>query len=82
MTPDMPQTPSLEGLQRQLIELQIKTLEKRVEENEQLQNERYTDHEKRLRSVEEIATRFSFLIYLTAGGGLIGLANLFAIMSK
>lgn len=34
------------------------------------------DHEARLRILEETATRFNFLLYLTMGGGLVAVANL------
>lgn len=34
------------------------------------------DHEKRIRSLEDTATRFNFLLYLTMGGGLISIVNL------
>lgn len=58
-------TPTLEGLQRQILELKIKQLEARAE-----------DHERRIRPLEEVATKFNLLLYLTLGGGLIGILNL------
>lgn len=60
--------PTLEGLQRQFLELQIQNMQKM-----------FDDHEKRLRLLEDTATRFNFLLYLTMGGGLVSLFNLFAI---
>ena len=60
--------PTLEGLQRQFLEMQIQSLQKD-----------FDDHEKRLRLLEDTATRFNFLLYLTMGGGLVSLFNLFAI---
>jgi hypothetical protein len=42
-------------------------------------NKDIDDHEKRLRLLEDTATRFNFLLYLTMGGGLVSLFNLFAI---
>lgn len=60
--------PTLEGLQRQFLEMQIGSLQKN-----------FDDHEKRLRLLEDTATRFNFLLYLTMGGGLVSLFNLFAV---
>lgn len=60
--------PTLEGLQRQFLEMQINSVQKDLD-----------DHEKRLRLLEDTATRFNFLLYLTMGGGLVSLFNLFAI---
>jgi hypothetical protein len=37
------------------------------------------DHERRLRVLEEVATRFNFLLYLTMGGGLLTFLNLLAL---
>lgn len=34
------------------------------------------DQERRLRVVEDTAVKFNFLLYLTMGGGLVGLINL------
>jgi hypothetical protein len=34
------------------------------------------DQEVRIRKVETAATKFDFLLYLTMGGGLVGLVNL------
>lgn len=39
------------------------------------------DHEKRLRVVEEAATKFNLLLWLTMGGGLIGLINLLLLLN-
>lgn len=61
-------SPTLEGLQRQFLEMQITSVQKDLD-----------DHEKRLRLLEDTATRFNFLLYLTMGGGLVSLFNLFAI---
>ena len=61
-------TPTLEGLQRQFLEIQISAVQKNLD-----------DHEKRLRLLEDTATRFNFLLYLTMGGGLVSLFNLFAV---
>ena len=62
-------SPTLSGLQRQLYELQISALQRDID-----------DHEKRIRLLEDTATRFNFLLYLTMGGGLVSLFNLFAIV--
>lgn len=47
-------------------------LEQRIHETEK----DVSDHEKRLRVVEDSATKFNFILYLTMGGGLVGLINL------
>ena len=62
-------SPTLENLQRQLLELQINNIQKGLD-----------DHEKRLRMLEDTATKFNFLLYLTMGGGLVSLINLLAII--
>jgi len=62
--------PTLEGLQRQFLEIQIAAVQRDID-----------DHEKRIRVVEETTTRFNFLLYLTMGGGLVSLFNLFAIVA-
>jgi|GEM_PF-2820776 hypothetical protein len=56
---------TLEGLQRQLLELKISNLEEGV-----------ADHEKRIRLLEESATKFNFLLYLTLGNGFISVIAL------
>ena len=55
----------LDQLEAKILQLQIDTLKKSSE-----------DHEARLRTLEETATRFNFLLYLTMGGGLVSLLNL------
>lgn len=70
MTPTkIDKTPTLEGLQRQVFELQIEQIKKDID-----------DHEKRLRIVEDATTKFNFILYLTMGGGLISVFNLLAIV--
>jgi hypothetical protein len=34
------------------------------------------DFDKRLRPAEEVVTKFNFILYLTMGGGFVGLINL------
>lgn len=68
-------TPSIEGLQRQLLELKINIIEKQ----QTVQREEIDRHDVRLRPLEDTAIRFNFLLYLTMGGGLVGLFNLLAI---
>lgn len=55
----------LDELEDKLLQIQIDSLRKDSD-----------DHEKRLRSLEDTATRFNFLLYLTMGGGLVSLINL------
>ena len=58
----------LDELESRILQLQIDALRKASE-----------DHEMRLRVLEEAATKFNFLLYLTMGGGLVGLFNLFGL---
>ena len=58
----------LDDLEDRILQLQIDGLKKSSD-----------DHESRLRVLEETATRFNFLLYLTMGGGLVGLFNLFGL---
>ena len=58
----------LDELEARVLQLQIDALRKAVE-----------DRENRLRSLEETQTRFNFLLYLTMGGGLMGLINLIGL---
>lgn len=60
---------SLAGLQRQLLELQITAAMDGIK-----------DHEKRIRLLEDTATKFNFILYLTMGGGFVSLLNLAAIV--
>ena len=55
----------LDELEDKILQLQIDTLRKESE-----------DHEKRIRSLEDTATKFNFLLYLTMGGGLVSLVDL------
>jgi hypothetical protein len=74
-------------LRYELVQVQIESLKAQVEnlkidteaKRQQLKIE-IDDHEKRIRLVEETSTRFNFLLYLTMGGGLVSLFNLFAIV--
>lgn len=52
-------------LEKKVVDLQLGALRKEVD-----------DHERRIRAVEEISTRFNFLLSLTVGGGLLSLINL------
>ena len=56
-------------LENRIVQLQLDALHKSV-----------SDHEQRMRSLEDTATRFNFLLYLTMGGGLVSLVNLFALL--
>jgi len=56
-------------LEDRIVQLQLDGLRKQSE-----------DHEARLRLVEDTATRFNFLLYLTMGGGLVSLVNLLALV--
>lgn len=59
---------------------EMRSLEKLINyQIDQLREERL-DHEKRLRLLEDTATKFNFLLYLTMGGGLVSLFNFFAFV--
>ena len=58
----------LGALEGRILQIQVDNLTREV-----------LDHETRLRVVEEVATRFNFLLYLTMGGGLLTLLNLLAL---
>ena len=68
--------PTVEGLQRQLIELKISI----IEAEQRTQKEEIDKHDSRLRPLEDTAIRFNFLLYLTMGGGLLQVFNLAAII--
>lgn len=55
----------VDQLTSQVVQLQLAELRKDVD-----------DHEKRLRPVEEVATKFNLLLTLTFGGGLLSVINL------
>lgn len=55
----------LDELENKIVQLQIDALRKDSD-----------DHEKRIRSLEDTATKFNFILYLTMGGGLISLVDL------
>jgi hypothetical protein len=61
----------MEGIKISIEQLRIR-MHERIDAIQTAQSE----HEKRLRLVEEVAVKFNFIIYLTMGGGLIGLINL------
>ena len=55
-------------LENRIVQLQLDSLQKSL-----------ADHEGRLRTLEDTATRFNFLVYLTMGGGLLSLVNLLTL---
>ncbi len=59
----------IEKLETKILQLQIEGLRQDMD-----------DHEKRLRLLEDTATKFNFLLYLTMGGGLVSIFNLFSIV--
>ena len=70
-------------LRAELLRVQIETLKMSQEGRRQRLEARIDqhrieleDHEKRLRTIEEATTKFNFIMYLTMGGGLVGLVNL------
>lgn len=65
-----------EKLRYELIRVQIETLRAQIDAHVREEKE----YEKRLRVVEDGITKFNFLIYLTMGGGILGLVNLVALL--
>lgn len=55
----------LDELESKILQIQLDTLSTRSE-----------DHEKRIRALEDTATKFNFILYLTMGGGFVSLVNL------
>lgn len=80
-------TDTRDKLREELLRVQLESLKLSVEQMRQridarldtLHNEQQ-EHEKRLRIVEEVAVKFNFIVYLTMGGGLIGLINLAVLL--
>lgn len=68
MTEDLKRTTDF----RRLDELENKVLQMQLD-SLKLSSD---DHEKRLRSLEDTATKFNFILYLTMGGGFVSLLNL------
>lgn len=76
-------------LRYELIRIQIEGLRleqtrmnNKMDERDREINGRIDDQEKRLRVMEEVAVKFNFILYLTMGGGLIGLVNLIITFQK
>ncbi len=65
---DLNQYSRVEELNSKVLQLQIDTVKRTSD-----------DHELRLRALEDTATRFNFLLYLTMGGGLVGIFNLLGL---
>lgn len=55
----------LDDLENRMVQMQLDSLRKDLD-----------DHEKRLRLLEETATKFNFILYLTMGGGFVSLIDL------
>lgn len=58
----------LDELENKILQLQIDSLRKDSD-----------DHERRVRVLEDTATKFNFILYLTMGGGFISLVDLAAL---
>ena len=70
MDPDLDQLrKENEYLRHELTNIRLATLETRV-----------NDHDRRLRPIEEAVTKFNFLLFLTAGGGILSFINLTALL--
>lgn len=55
----------LDELENKIVQIQVDALNAKAE-----------DHEKRIRALEDTATKFNFILYLTMGGGFVSLVNL------
>jgi len=56
-------------LKNELVQIQLDNLRKNID-----------DHERRIRPIEDVAVKFNFIIFLTAGGGLVSTVNLAAFI--
>jgi hypothetical protein len=65
-----------EKLRYELIRVQIETLRAQIDAHVREEKE----FEKRLRITEDGITKFNFIVYLTMGGGLLGLINLLVLL--
>lgn len=70
-------------LRMELIRVQMEGLKlaqegmrQRLEARIDMHRDEIADHEHRIRAIEEATTKFNFILYLTMGGGLVGLINL------
>jgi uncharacterized membrane protein YjjP (DUF1212 family) len=63
-------------VQMEGIKLAQEGMRQRLEARIDSHRDEIADHEKRIRSIEEATTKFNFILYLTMGGGLVGLINL------
>jgi hypothetical protein len=52
-------------MENKIVQIQVDALNAKAE-----------DHEKRIRALEDTATKFNFILYLTMGGGFVSLVNL------
>ncbi len=55
----------LDELENKIVQIQVDALALKAD-----------DHEKRIRTLEDTATKFNFILYLTMGGGFVSLVNL------
>lgn len=69
-TPTTRAEPTLEGLQRQILEIHIENLKAQG-----------ADHENRIRDVETIGTRFNTLYAMFAGNGLMSVVILIKLFA-
>jgi hypothetical protein len=60
----------LDELESKLLQMQIDSLRKDSD-----------DHERRVRALEDTATKFNFILYLTMGGGFVSLINLATLVA-
>jgi hypothetical protein len=69
---DLNTTNTADKLRFELVRVQIEAVRLEL----QGMRTKMDDQEARIRKVETAATKFDFLLYLTMGGGLVGLVNL------
>lgn len=60
----------LDEMENKLLQLQIDSVKMASD-----------DHEKRIRALEDTATKFNFILYLTMGGGFVSLINLATLVA-
>lgn len=64
------ETKRIDALENKIMQIQIDGLQRSSD-----------DHEKRIRALEDTATKFNFILYLTMGGGFVSLVNLVTLVA-
>lgn len=82
-------TDTRDKLREEILRVQIESLKLAMEQMrvrldnriDAIENE-HKEHNTRLRAVEETAIKFNFILYLSMGGGLVGVINLAVLLLR